>query len=37
MVSKNGLSKLELEISRGESNRLEFKRELPKDHRKYLT
>lgn len=36
MVSKNGLSKLELMISRGESNRLEFKRELPKDHRKYL-
>lgn len=36
MVPKSGAAKLELEISGGESNRLEFKKELPKDHRKYL-
>lgn len=36
MVPKIGTAKLESEISGGESNRLEFKKELPKDHRKYL-
>ena len=36
MVWKSGGMDLESEISRGESNRLEFKKELPKDHRKYL-
>ena len=36
MVSRIGGVDLEAEISRGESNRLEFKRDLPKDHKKYL-
>ena len=36
MVWKNGGVDLELEISRGESNRLEFKKELTDDHKKYL-
>lgn len=36
MVWENKVSDLKAEISKGESNRLEFKKELPANHKKYL-